>query len=75
VATKPLPARIGWPTRNDAMLVPSPTTRVTAASTNALAANTVRRRGTAVKVVRIMPLAYSPVIASTASATTAIWLT
>lgn len=48
---------------------------MTAHSTAALAASTLRRRGTAVNVVRIMPVAYSPVIATTESATTAIWLT
>ena len=40
----------------------------------ALAARTVVRRGMAVKVARIMPLLYSPLIAAVARMTTTAWL-
>jgi hypothetical protein len=43
-------------------------------TTTAFADSTVRRRGLATKLVRIIPVAYSEVTAVTASATTAIWL-
>src|SRR5262245_15362028 len=54
------------------MLVASPTPNATAATTAGVAASTVRRRGLAASVVRIVPVLYSDVIARTASATSAI---
>ena len=39
----------------------------------AFAARTVVRRGIAARVVRIMPLLYSPLIASTATTATTTW--
>ena len=39
----------------------------------ALAARTVVRRGIAARVVRIMPLLYSPLTASTARTATTAW--
>ena len=49
------------------------TARVTAVNTVALAARTVRRWGTAEKVVRIMPLAYSLVMTMTPRTAMASW--
>ena len=53
----------------------SPATKVTAETSSALARSTRRRRGSAAKVTRIMPVEYSDPIASTPSTTTAIWPT
>ena len=39
----------------------------------ALAASTVARRGIAARVVRIMPVLYSPLMASTARMATTAW--
>jgi len=46
---------------------------VTPAKTAALAHSTGSRRGTAAKVARIIPVAYSPVISSTPSTPIASW--
>src|SRR5690349_20353629 len=59
--------------KNAAKLVTVATTRVTAASTAALAANTTPRRGSTASEVRIMPVEYSEVLASVPSTTTTHW--
>ena len=51
-----------------------PAARVSAVTATALAPSTLRRRGIAVSVVRIMPVLYSPLIASTARMATTAWL-
>ena len=51
----------------------APAASVTALTTAALAASTVVRRGMAARVVRIMPVPYSPVTASTATMATTAW--
>ena len=52
-------------------MVPATSTRLV--TTTALAARTVVRRGIAASVTRIMPVLYSPLIASTASTATTAW--
>ena len=47
------------------LAISSPASKVTAPRTAALAASTARRRGTAANVVRIRPVVYSELIAST----------
>jgi hypothetical protein len=51
------------------------TASVTPANSTVLAASTGSRRGTAVKVARTMPVAYSPVMSRTPSTPTASWAT
>src|SRR5665811_2548667 len=60
-----LDVRIDWPIRKAPSTVGTMSTRVTAANTAALAHRTGRRAGTAAKVARIIPVAYSPVMSST----------
>ena len=48
--------------------------KVSAVTATALAPSTLSRRGIAVSVVRIMPVLYSPLIASTARMATTAWL-
>jgi len=50
-----------------------PATRTRPVMTAALAASTVVRRGIAARVTRIMPVLYSPLIASTARIATIAW--
>ena len=50
-----------------------PAASVTTATTAALAASTVVRRGIAARVVLIMPVPYSPPTASTATMATTAW--
>src|SRR3954452_17724409 len=59
-----------WPPTKVTSTVTRATAKVTAASTPALAASTGNRRGTAAKVALIIPVAYSPVTASTPSTPT-----
>ena len=47
--------------------------KVTAAKTASLAHRTGRRRGTAMRLERIIPVAYSPVMTSTPSTPMASW--
>ena len=51
-----------------------PAASVSAVTATALAPSTLSRRGIAVSVVRIMPVLYSPLIASTARMATTAWL-
>ena len=51
----------------------SPTTTAIAVNTNALALSSQVRRGTAWRLVRIMPVLYSEVTTSTARTETASW--
>ena len=57
--------RIAWVKKKQAKASSSPAMRAAAPVTAALAASTAPRLGTAVKVVRISPLAYSEVNVST----------
>ena len=59
--------------KNAAKLVTTAVTRVTAASTMALAVNTTPRRGSTVSDVRIIPVEYSEVMTSVPSTTTISW--
>jgi len=54
--------RIAWPRRKLANEVTSAVIRLTAVKTRTLAASTSGRRGSAARVARIVPLAYSPLI-------------
>src|SRR5579859_1518961 len=65
------PDRTAWTRANEAKATTSPATRVSAPMTAALAASTVRRRGAAANVVRIRPVLYSVLNASTPSTPTA----
>jgi hypothetical protein len=51
----------------------TPATRVRPVTMTALAAKTVRRRGVAVRVRRIMPVPYSPLTAVTAKTAMIAW--
>src|SRR5208282_1755562 len=63
---------MAWTRKNDAKATSSPAASVTAPRTSALAASTARRRGAAVNVVRISPVLYSALKASTPMTLTAI---
>ena len=54
-------------------MIPAPST--TPVRVAALAASTAHRRGIAARVVRIMPVPYSPLMTSTASTATTAWPT
>src|SRR5215213_4054795 len=56
--------RIDWPTRNAIRVTGRHTTTVVRANTTVLPHSTGSRLGTAVKLVRIRPVAYSPVTSS-----------
>ena len=71
----PLPGRMYRPAISDHAAAMAPVTSTTPVRTIALAARAVIRRGTAVSVIRIMPLLYSPVTISTARTATAAWPT
>src|SRR5664279_1301239 len=60
-AFPPCAVNTTWLTKNEANAVSSATTKITAAMTRPLAANTVGRRGTVARVVLIEPVAYSEV--------------
>jgi hypothetical protein len=53
---------MAWDTPNDVAAAIAPTTTMTALNRVILAAITARRCGTAAKVVRIIPVEYSPTI-------------
>src|ERR1700678_3246394 len=61
------PAMRAWPTKNAAKQVTSPTTKVTEAQTSDLAARIRPRRGTAIRLARIIPEEYSELMQSTPS--------
>ncbi len=67
------PLMRAWPTKNAAKQVTSPTTNVTTAKTSDLAASTRPRFGTAIRLVRIIPEAYSELTQSTPSTAMATW--
>lgn len=52
-----------WPMKNETKLQSSPQTSATHARTVSFAVRTVTRRGTTVRVVRIVPVEYSEVMA------------
>jgi hypothetical protein len=60
--------------KNDGNATSSPTTKTNTAKTTALAASIGTRRGTASRLARIMPVAYSPVITSTPRTQMVSWL-
>ena len=66
--------RISRPASTDASTPTVPAASTRPVSTAALATSTVIRRGIAVSVTRIMPVLYSPLIASTARMATTAWL-
>ena len=68
-----LPLRIDWPMRKAPSTVGTVTTRVVVANTATFAHRTGRRAGTAAKVARIIPVAYSPVMNRTPSTPIASW--
>ena len=70
----PRPGRISRPASTEASTPAAPAASVSPATATALAPSTPRRRGMAVSVVRIMPVLYSPLIASTARMATTAWL-
>ncbi|MEU5200269.1 hypothetical protein AB0G86_40550 [Streptomyces scabiei] len=71
-SVNPLLGRRARPTRSEARTEVVPAARATVVRTDALAARTVIRFGTAVSVVRIIPVPYSAPTAGTArTATTA----
>jgi hypothetical protein len=70
---KPLPGRMNRAASTEHSTAAVPAASTTPVTTVALAARAVARRGTAVSVIRIMPLLYSPVIISTARTATAAW--
>ena len=57
------PDRTAWVRANEVIETTAPNTVVTAVTTHTFAAITERRAGTAVNVVRISPVLYSPTIA------------
>ena len=59
------PPYLAWPARKASTAEARVTAKTTMAKTAALAHSTGRRRGTAQKVAKIMPVEYSPVITST----------
>src|ERR1700730_5103735 len=63
---------MAWARKNDTKATNSPATSVTVPRTTALAASTARRRGAAANVVRISPVLYSALNASTPRTLTAI---
>jgi len=69
------PDRIVWTTPNEAADTTAPNPVMTAVSMTTLAASTDRRAGTAVNVVRIRPVLYSPVMARAPMAAAAIIMT
>jgi hypothetical protein len=70
---KPWPGRISRPASTHANTATVLTARTRPVMSAALAASTVRRRDIAVSVMRIMPVLYSPLIASTAMIATIAW--
>src|SRR5260370_37045249 len=61
------------PASRDPATATVPAASTTPMRTAALAARTVTRRGIAVRVTRIIPVLYSPLIASTARIATIAW--
>src|SRR5215471_2489927 len=68
-----LPERSAWKMKYAPKLEATPAARLTAVTTTILAASTTRRRGTAHKVARIVPVLYSPEMTSTPSTPIATW--
>src|SRR5271166_2709211 len=71
---KPWPGRMTRPASTDPPTAMVPVASTRPATRTALAASTADRRGIAVSVMRIMPVLYSPLIASTARMATTAWL-
>ena len=65
--------RIDWPTRKAAKVAGTHRARTASAYPIALPHSTGSRAGTAAKLVRIVPVAYSPVISSAPSTPMASW--
>ena len=63
---------MAWTRKNELKATSSPAASVAAPRTTALAASTARRRGAVVNVVRISPVLYSALNASTPRTLTAI---
>src|SRR5260221_637491 len=69
----PGPGRMSPPASSEAKTAIVPVTRIRPVRTAALAARTVSLRGVAVRVRRIMPVPYSPLMALTARTATTAW--
>ena len=67
------PEMRAWPTRKVTKLITSPATSATPVQTTALAASRRLRFGTAARLVRIMPVEYSPVTTMTPRMAKASW--
>ena len=65
--------RIAWAPKNATNALASISTNVTEANTAILAHSTGSRRGTAIRLERIIPVEYSPLITSTPSTPIASW--
>ncbi len=65
--------RIAWATKNATRALASISTNVTEANTAIFAHSTGSRRGTAIRLERIIPVEYSPLITSTPSTPIASW--
>src|SRR5664280_2758563 len=72
-AFPPCAVSTAWLTKNEANAVSSATTKITAAMTMPLAANTVVRRGMVARVVLIEPVAHSEVTISAPRTPTTNW--
>src|ERR1700689_1700645 len=69
----PLPGRISRPASRDTPTATTPDRQARPDRTVPLAASTAVRRGTAANVTRIIPVPYSPLIASTATMAITAW--